>query len=136
MEIKDEKINQILEKSKEYREQLASNMNDFINSKKELADFENCFEEIFNKSMKEVDLNDENNIFLKCKITDQEALNGCTKKIKYKHICEDGTRKNNILNVKIPKGIQDNQKIIFHNEGNYLNSENKKSHLIINVKIK
>ena len=52
MEIKDEKINQILEKSKEYREQLASNMNSFMNTGKEFTDFEKVFEKSFKKDEK------------------------------------------------------------------------------------
>ncbi len=51
MEIRDKKINKILEKSKKYREQVASNMNSFINTGKEFADFE----KVFNKYIKNVD---------------------------------------------------------------------------------
>ena len=63
MEIKDEKINKILEKSKKYREQLASNMNSFINTEKEFADFGEIFEKNFKKDIKNIDLNDKNNVF-------------------------------------------------------------------------
>ncbi len=136
MEIKDEKINQILEKSKKYREQLASTKNSFMNSEKEFADFEKVFEENFNIVKKDVDLNDKNNIFLKCKISEQEALNGCTKEIKYKQICEDGKKENNIINVKIPKGIQKGQSIILYNNGNYVTEKNQMGNVIIKIEIK
>ena len=136
MEIKDEKINKILEKSKKYREQLASNMNSFINTEKELADFGKVFEENFKKDIKNIDLDDKNNVFLKCKISEKEALDGCTKKIKYNYIREDGEKENNIINVKIPKGIQKNQSIILYGDGNYIKELYKRSNIIIKVEIK
>ena len=136
MEINDEKINKILEKSKKYREQLASNMNSFINTEKELADFEEVFEENFKKDIKNIDLNDKNNVFLKCKISEQEALDGCTKKIKYNCIREDGKKENNIINVKIPKGIQKDQSIVIYGDGNYIKELDKRSNIIIKVEIK
>lgn len=136
MEIKNEEINQILEKSKEYRKQLASNMNSFMNTGKEFADFEKVFEKSFNKDIKNIDLNNKNNIFLKCKISEQEALNGCTKKIKYNYLREDGKKENNIINVKIPKGIQKGQSIIYYDQGNYIKEINKRSNIIIEIQIK
>ena len=131
MEIKDEKIKKILENSKKYREQLASNINSFINSEKELADLEKNF----NMNEKDIDLNDKNNIFLKCLVTHQEALNGCTKKIKYNYICEDGKKKNNIINVKIPKEIQKGQSIVIYGNGNYIKELDKRSNIIIKIEI-
>ena len=136
MEINDEKINQILEKSKKYREQLALDMDSFKNTEKEFADFEKVFEENFNMDVKNVDLNDKNNVFLKCKISEQEALDGCTKKIKYNYICENGKKENNIINVKIPKGIQKGQSIIVYGDGNYIKKLDKRSNIIIKVEIK
>ena len=136
MEINDEKINQILEKSKKYREQLALDMDSFKNTEKEFADFEKVFEENFNMDVKNVDLNDKNNVFLKCKISEQEALDGCTKKIKYNYIREDGEKENNIINVKIPKGIQKNQSIILYGDGNYIKELDKRSNIIVKVEIK
>ena len=136
MEIKDEKINQILKRSRKYREQLASNMDSFINTEKELADFGKVFEENLKKDIKNIDLNDKNNIFLKCKISEKEALDGCTKKIKYNYICENGKKENNIINVKIPKGIQKDQSIILYGDGNYIKELDKRSNIIIKVEIK
>ena len=136
MEIKDEKTNEILENSKKYRKQLVSNMNNFINLEKEFADFEKVFEENFNIDKKDAYLNEKNNIFLKCKISKQEALNGCIKKIKYKQICEDGKKRLNIINLKIPNIIQNNQSIILYNNGNYVKEKNQMSNVIIKIEIK
>ena len=133
MEIKDEKINKILEKSKKYREQLASDMNSLINTEKVFSDFGEIFEKNFKKN---IDLNDKNNVFFKCKILEEEALNGCTKKINYNYIREDGKKENNIINVKIPKGIQKGQSIIFYGDGNYIKELDKRSNIIIKVEIK
>ena len=73
---------------------------------------------IFDKG--KVDLNDKNNIFLKCQISEQEALNGCTKKIKFMQICENGKAEPNEMNVKIPKGIKKDSSIIFYDQGNFI----------------
>ena len=136
MKIKDEKINEILENSKKYREEIASNMNSFINSEKEFDCLGKIFEEEFKKNAKKVNINDKNNIFLKCLITDQEALNGCIKKIKYNPIDENGKKNENTLDVKIPKGIQNNQSIVYYNEGNYIKELKTRSNIIIEIEIK
>ena len=136
MEIKDEKINQILEKFKKYREQLNSNIDNFINTGKEFSNFDiKVLEKIFNKDTKDGDLNDKNNVFLKCKISKEEALNGCTKKVTYKQIDENGEKNKNILDVKIPKGIQKGQSIIYYDQGNYIKELNKRSNIIIEIEI-
>lgn len=135
MEIKDEKINEILEKSKKYRENLASNIDSFKNTEKEFDCIGKIFEEEFKRNAKEFNINDENNIFLKCKISKQEALNGCTKKIKYKQICEDGKERQNMIDLKIPNAIQNNQSIVLYNNGNYIKEKNQMSNVIIKIEI-
>ena len=90
---------------------------------------------IFEKNKNDIDLNDKNNIFIKCKISKQEALKGCNKKIKFKQICENGKKEKNMINLKIPKGIQNNQSIILYNQGNYIKEKDKISNIIVNVKI-
>ena len=62
-------------------------------------------------------------------------MDGCTKKIKYNYIREDGKKENNIINVKIPKGIQKGQSIIFYGDGNYIKELDKRSNIIIKVEI-
>ena len=89
---------------------------------------------IFDKG--KVDLNDKNNIFLKCQISEQEALNGCIKKIKFMQICENGKAEPNEMNVKIPKGIKKDSSIIFYDQGNYIKELNKRSNIIIGIEIK
>ena len=89
---------------------------------------------IFDKD--KVDLNDKNNIFLKCQISKQEALNGCTKKIKFMQICENGKAKQSEMDVKIPKGIQKGQSIVYYNQGNYIKELEKRSNIIIRIEIK
>lgn len=89
---------------------------------------------IFDKG--KIDLNDKNNIFLKCKISEQEAINGCNKKIKFIQICENGKKKATEIDVKIPKGIKKDSSIILYNQGNYIKELNKKSNIIIGIEIK
>ena len=89
---------------------------------------------IFGKG--KVDLHDKNNIFLKCQISEQEALNGCTKKINFMQICENGKAEQTELDVKIPKGIKKDSSIIFNNQGNYIKELEKRSNLIIKIEIK
>ena len=90
---------------------------------------------VFEKNKKIIDLKNENNIFLTCKISKQEALNGCNKKIKFKQICENGKKEQNTLDIKIPKGIQNNQSIVYYNQGNYIKEYDKMSNIIIKIDI-
>ena len=99
-------------------------------------EIEKIIQQEFEKNKPEVNINDKNNVFIVCRITKQEALSGGIKKIKYNQICENGKKEKNIIDVKIPKGIQNNQKIIIYNNGNYVKNENKMSHLIIKIEIK
>ena len=93
------------------------------------------FQNIFEKNKQEF-LEDEDNVFLECKISKQEALNGCIKKVKYNQISENGKKQKNMLNVKVPKEIENNQKIIIYNKGNYIEQKNKWSNVIITIYIK
>ena len=88
---------------------------------------------IFDKG--KVEINDKNNIFLKCQISEQEALNGCTKKIQFMQICENGKTESNELDVKIPKGIKKDSSIILYNQGNYIKELNKRSNIIIKIEV-
>lgn len=93
--------------------------------------------EIFNSFEKgKIDINNPNNIFLKCKISKQEALNGCIKKIKYNQIDENGEENKNTIDVKIPKEIKNNQSIICYNQGNYIKELETRSNIIIKIEIK
>ena len=96
--------------------------------------FKKELKKIFDKG--KVDLNDKNNIFLKCKISEQEAINGCTKKIKFIQVCENGKKKTTEMDVKIPKGIKKDSSIIFYDQGNYIKELNKRSNIIIRIEIK
>ena len=72
----------------------------------------------------------------KNEISEHEALNGCTKKIKFMQVCENGKAEPTEMNVKIPKEIQKGQSIILYNQGNYIKELNKRSNIIIEIEIK
>ena len=65
-----------------------------------------------------------------------ELKNGCTKNIKYKF--RDKNNRNIIkrIEVKIPKNIQEGQKIIIYGCGNYIKERNQYSNLVINIVMK
>lgn len=91
-------------------------------------------EKIFNKD--DIDLNNKNNVFLKCQLSEQEAIDGCTKKIKFMQICENGKIETNEIDVKIPQGIKNASSIVCYGQGNYIKEQNKRSNVIIKVEIK
>lgn len=101
----------------------------------EFVGINEIFEQEFNKKY-QVDLTDENNIYITCKINKKEAVTGCTKKIKIKRIITNGSKKSEKINIKIPKGIKNNQKIILRSEGNYSKKIQRYADLVIKVKIK
>ena len=137
MEIKDNGIRKILEKSENYRKNLNSKIKSSNFHKNEFESVANeMLQNIFDKNKKEIYIEDENNVFLECKISKNEALNGCTKKIKYNQIFENGKKHKNTLDVKIPKGIKSNEKIILYNKGNYIESKHKRSSVVITINIK
>ena len=107
MEIKDEKINKILEKSKKYREQLASNMNCFINTEKEFADFGEIFEKNLKKDIKNIDLNDE---------PEKKISMNCFKPYEcaYWNYCTKDLPKNNVFNIRL---MHKDKKFKLYNEG-------------------
>ena len=102
-------------------------------------EIEETFEKMNLEELKKVfdkDKDDLNDIFLKCQISEQEAINGCTKKIKFMQICENGKTEPTEMDVKIPKGIQKGQSIILYNQGNYIKELKKRSNMIIEIQIK
>ena len=87
------------------------------------------------KNKQKADATSEDNIYIDCRITAEEAKCGCSKIIKYSRINKDNKKVKNVITVNIPKGIQDGQNIVLCNEGNYLENE-KYSNLVISIKIK
>jgi hypothetical protein len=130
MEIKDKKINEILKKAEDYRKDLHQEMNT------DFGDIEEIFKAFGKKDLTETDINDKNNIFLKCKISKEESVNGCNKEIEYKVIEQNGEKRKNKIKVNIPKNIQDESNIILRGAGNYIKNQDKRSNLVIKVKIK
>ena len=57
----------------------------------------------------EIPVNEKDNIYIKCSITKKEAITGCTKTIK---------TKNKRIQVRIPAGIVEGQKLILKGAGN------------------
>ena len=65
-----------------------------------------------------------------------ELKNGCKKIIKYKFRNKANKKITKKLEVKIPKDIKEEQKIIIHESGNYIKEKNKYSDLVINILMK
>lgn len=133
---KDEEINKILDRAEKYREQYNEKLTNKKNVKFEIDnDIGDIFKKFFGTSEKH-NFNDKNNVFIKCKLNPNELKNGCTKNIKYKF--RDKNNRNIIkrIEVKIPKNIQEGQKIIIYGCGNYIKERNQYSNLVINIVMK
>ena len=133
--IKDDKINEILKRAENYRK-ASSNTYSSVNSNN-FDDLGEIFSDFFtenNLSTKEI--NDKNNIFLKCKISKEDALNGTIKNIEYKSINQKGEKITNKINLKIPSNIKNGQSIILRDCGNYIKEQDERSNLVINIIIK
>lgn len=132
---KDEEINKILSRAEKYREQYnekITNKNNYNFNLEMDSNFGAVFKEFFDK-FKNYDYNDKNNVFINCKLKQEELKNGCTKIIKYKYMDKNNKKILQKLEVKIPKNIKERQKIVIHNCGNYIKEQNRYSHLIINI---
>lgn len=131
MKIKDNEINKILDRAKNYRKDLSKSMNEFGN-------FENLnVEELqkeFQEGRKEFKIEDKRNVFVQCKITKDEANKGCMKKIRYNRITTNEIKELKEIFAKIPKGTKVGQSIVIYGEGNYVKELNKNSDLIIEIK--
>ena len=127
MYMQDEKINQLLQRSKNYRNNLLKTFQPF-------EDF--SLDENLPKLLRKDNFNveDKKNIFLQCKITKEEANKGCKKKLKYIRKNELNKKEKNVISLKIPSNINETQKIIIYNEGNYI-EKNTRGNLVINIKI-
>lgn len=132
MKIEDEKINQLLEKAEEYRKDLA---NSRFGSFEDLRT-EETFQAFFGDREKKIEIDDKNNIFLKCKISKEEALNGCRKKIEYQLVNENGKKEKNKILLDIPNNIKEGSRILLQNCGNYMMEKDVYSHLVVEIKIK
>lgn len=131
MNINDKKINELLDRTKNYRNNLSKSMNEFENfNNLNVEELQNVFQEERNKFK----IEDNINVFVKCKIAKKELQKGCMKKIKYNRINENGKKETNVIDVKIPSEIQTGQKIIIYGQGNYIKELNKNSCLIIEIK--
>ena len=102
-------------------------------------------EEIVGKNIKEKStkelLGNQNNIYIKCIITEKEALNGCNKKIRYKYIKYDENsnteiKRYNEITVKIPPKIKNGNRIIIRNSGNITKENSEEGNLIVEIIIK
>lgn len=128
MKINDSEITNLINRAKNYRNGLSSSLEDFRN----IIDLEELQSD-FQKG--EFNIEDERNVFVECKITEEELTKGSTKIIKYNQINEVGKKKENEILLKIPQNIKEGQKIILHNQGNYIKEENKWSHLIVEMSV-
>ena len=94
-------------------------------------------EEIIGKHIKEKSTKElllsENNIYVKCKITKEEALTGCNKEVENKDIEE---KKYNKITVKIPPKIKDGNIIIVRNSGSITRKNKEEGNLIVEIVIK
>ena len=126
---KENEFDDIIERAESYRKELA---------KSELIQDLSVIKNIFNSNFKnkqKADATSEDNIYIDCRITAEEAKCGYSKIIKYSRINKDNKKVKNVITVNIPKGIQDGQIIVLCNEGNHLENE-KYSNLVISIKIK
>lgn len=125
---KREDIQDLIDRAEKYRTEVTKSKldNSFI---KDLD-----FTDIMKQHQTETDINDRDNIYVKCKISRKEARTGCTKSIKISRINTNGNKEKNIIQVKIPSQIENEQHIVIRGEGNYIN--NRYSNLIIKVILK
>lgn len=132
---RDEEINNILNRAEKYREQFhkkeePKNTTPFDTD----IDLGEMFIDFFENY--KPDSENENNVYVKCKLTKEEIKNGCTKNIKYKVLDEKGKKKSKSISIKIPKQISTEQKIVITECGNYVPKDRKFSNLVITVETK
>ena len=131
MNVNDSKINELLNKVKNYRNDLSKSIEQFGSLENlDLEELQKSFQE-GNNTFK---VEDNRNIFIQCNITKEEANKGCIKKIEYTRINENGKNVVNDIEIKIPKGIQKGQEIILFGEGNYIKELNRNSNLIVKIR--
>lgn len=132
---RDEEINNILNRAEKYREQFhkkeePKNTTPFDTD----IDLGEIFIDFFENY--KPDSENENNVYVKCKLTKEEIKNGCTKNIRYKFLDEKGNKKSKSISIKIPKQIPTKQKIVITECGNYVPKDRKFSNLVITVETK
>ena len=133
---KDEEINKILARAEKYREKYNERSSTEKNVKFEInTDIGDIFKAFF-ETQPCNNYSNENNIFINCKLNQYEIKNGCKKIIKYKFRDKANKKITKKLEVKIPKDIKEEQKIIIHESGNYIKEKNKYSDLVINILVK
>lgn len=72
-------------------------------------------ENAFNKTN---DLNNKNNIYIKCTLNKSEIIEGLEKTVTFKRKLENNKTEKAKINIKIPINIQNGQSIIIYGEGN------------------
>ena len=131
MNVNDSKINELLNRVQNYRNDLSKSIEQFGNLKNlDLEELQKSFQEENNV----FEIEDNRNIFIQFKMTKEDANKGCMKKIKYTRINENGKKVTNEIEIKIPKGMQKGQEIILNGEGNYIKELNKNSNLIVKIR--
>lgn len=83
-----------------------------------------------------IDINDESNVFLKCKISKEDSQRGVEQWVKYKSINENGEKVERKVFIKIPSGIESGSQIVCYSEGNYIKEKGIYSNLIVNIEVK
>lgn len=101
--------------------------------------FEGLKDDIFDdffKNKSEADTTSPTNVYATIKVKKEEALNDCFKKVSAKRINAHGKLEKFKTIVKIPEGIEDEQKIVLLSEGNWLKNKKLRSNLVITVIVK
>lgn len=126
---KEKGFDDIIKRTENYRKELL---------KEQYTQDLTCIKYIFDSNFKnkqKSDATSKDNIYIDCKITEEEAKCGCSKIIKYSRINKDNKKVKNVITINIPKEIENGQNIVLCNEGNYLENE-KYSNLVISINIK
>ncbi len=131
MEVNDSKINELIDRANEYRSDLAKTTDEIkIFSDLNLEEIQ----KIFKEKSDNFEIKDKRNVFVQYNITEDEANNGCMKKIKFNRININGKKEVNEIFIKIPAGIKRGENIIMYGEGNYIKELNINSDLIVEIK--
>ena len=128
MQTRDKEINKILNRAEEYRKQFQKSETKVIKPR-----FDIDFEEIFKVFFSKVDSTNENNVFIKYKISKKDIKNGIIKNLKYKVMDKENKKITKTIDVKLPQKLPKKQKIVIAECGNYISKKNRYSNLVITL---
>lgn len=131
-----EDIKDLLDRAEKYRKEHFNHKSNHQTENTDFFDMYDIVKDFYINPNGSFEIIYSSNIFETITITEQEAINGCTKQITYEKKNKFLKDIKSTIDINIPKGIKNRENLIIKGKGNCINKKGECSDLIIKIIIK